>query len=137
MRTKKILNVVTIFLLILTSLNALAAGFSMIVEPSGKDLGMKVEEVLKYSPFDNFLIPGLVLFTMIGLGCILTTYFMIKKIKYHDYVLIAQGAIIMGWIIIQVAMLREFNWMHAFVGSTGVFFVIQGFSLHRKLTVSV
>lgn len=136
MRTKKILNVVTIFLLIFTSLNALAAGFSMIVEPSGKDLGMKVEDVLQYSPFDNFLIPGLVLFTMIGIGCIITTYFMVKKIKYHDYVLIAQGAIIMGWIIIQVAMLREFNWMHAVVGSIGILVTIWGYYLHKNMTIT-
>jgi hypothetical protein len=137
MKTSRILNGIAIFLLILTALNALAAGYSMIVEPTGKDLGMQAGEVLKYSPFSSFLIPGLVLFIMIGVGCLITSYFMIKKIKHHDLLLIAQGIVITGWIVIQVAMFREFNWMHAFVGSTGLYLTFCGYNLHKKMTVTI
>lgn len=132
MKTNKTLNAIGIILLIITALNALAAGFSMIVEPSGKDLGMSVESVLKYSPFASFFIPGLVLFNTIGLLSIVTVTAIIRRWKNYEVLTLFQGLIITGWIFFQVIFLREFNWLHATIGSIGLYTVCWGFILYRK-----
>lgn len=131
MRPTKTLNITGITLLIITSLNALAAGFSMIVEPTGKDLGMSVDTVLQYSPFHSFLIPGLTLFIAIGIFCIVTITGFIRKWKNRDLLVLGQGFIITGWIIIQVMFLRQFNWMHAIIGSIGIFTIVWGYLLFK------
>lgn len=132
MKLNKTINTTGIILLIITSLNALAAGYSMIVEPSGKDLGMSVDTVLKFSPFTSFLIPGIILFAVIGLLSIVTIVAVIKKWNNFDLIVIAQGIIISGWIFFQVIFLREFNWMHFTIGSIGLFTIFWGY-LHYKL----
>ncbi|HLO90943.1 MAG: hypothetical protein ACM3ME_01615 [Chloroflexota bacterium] len=132
MRPNKTLNIIGIILLIITSLNALAAGYSMIVEPTGKDLGMSVETVLQYSPFTSFLIPGITLFLTIGLLSIVTIFFVFRRWKNHDLMIIAQGFIISGWIFFQVIFLKEFNWLHAVVGSIGIYTIAWGFITYRN-----
>lgn len=132
MKISKTLNTIGIILLMITSLNALAAGFSMIVEPSGKDLGMSVESVLKYSPFNNFLIPGITLFSTIGLFCIFTVVAVFRKWKNYELVILFQVLIITGWIFFQVIFLREFNWLHAIIGSIGLYVIFWGLSLYKR-----
>jgi hypothetical protein len=127
----KTLNTIGIILLIITSLNALAAGFSMIAEPTGKDLGMTVDTILQHSPFHSFLIPGIVLFSTIGIGIIITLIAFRKKWNNYNLVVLAQGAIITGWIVIQVIFLRQFNWMHAVIGSIGLYTIVWGYMLTR------
>ncbi len=131
MKNRKTLNTIGIVLLIITSLNALAAGFSMMYEPTGKDLGMSVSTVLQHSPFHSFLIPGLVLFSTIGLGIIVTLTAFLRKWKHHNLLVLGQGTIITGWIIIQVIFLQQFNWMHAIIGSIGLYTMVWGYKLMR------
>ena len=132
MKPTKTLNLIGIILLFVTGLNALAAGLSMIVEPSGRGLGMTVESVLQHSPFHSFLIPGLTLFTAIGLFCIISAIFTIRKWKNFDYLIMLQGVILFGWIFFQIIFLRQFNWMHATFGIIGFFFFWWG-TLHRRI----
>lgn len=132
MKTNRTINITGIGLLIITAVNALAAGYSMIVEPTGKDLGMSVDAVLKYSPFHSFLIPGLTLFIFIGIFCCIAAYYAIKKLRYHEWIIMVEGAIITGWIFFQVIFLREFNLLHGIVGSIGILVFFWGYLLHRN-----
>lgn len=131
MKPNKTINIIGIILLIITGLNALAAGFSMIAEPTGKDLGMSVDTVLKYSPFTSFLIPGITLFTTIGLFSVITIISVIRKWKNFDLIILGQGLIISGWIFIQVIFLREFNWLHFVIGSIGLYTIFWGYVQYR------
>ncbi|ADI14904.1 hypothetical protein [Truepera radiovictrix] len=53
-------------LLLLLSANALFGGYSLLADPSGGGLGMPVS-LLEGSLFADFLIPGLILFSVLGL----------------------------------------------------------------------
>jgi hypothetical protein len=125
------LRIISIILLFITSLNALAAGYSFIVEPSGVDLGMNVG-YLKYSPFDTFLMPGLILFIIIGLGCVYVAVVAILKKAYYPLLVLSQGSIITGWIMVQVLMLRMFHTLHLIIFVIGVVLIITGFILPRN-----
>lgn len=61
MKTKNLL----IALLVLLSIEAIAGGGSFILFPEGY-LGMTPEAMLMQSPFQNFLIPGIILFSVLG-----------------------------------------------------------------------
>lgn len=50
------MRITIIILLFVTGLNALAAGYGFVADPSGKGLGMTTD-YLRFSPFANFLIP--------------------------------------------------------------------------------
>jgi len=56
---------VLLFLLLFLSLGALFGGGVLIIDPSG-DLFQMPVIILQNSPFNNFLIPGLFLFIVLG-----------------------------------------------------------------------
>ena len=127
-KTIKTLRIIAIVWLFIIGLNALAAGFSFMVEPSGADIGIPLS-YLQYAPFKSFFIPGLLLFMAIGLGCMLTAFFAIKYFNFYPHVLFVQGCILLGWIVIQMLMLRDVNWLHIVCGLSGLAWMVMGFLL--------
>ena len=127
----KQVRIVAIILLFITGLNALAAGYSFIVEPSGEGLGMNVG-YLKHSPFSNFLIPGLVLFVAIGMNSFVVAFIAILKKSYYSIFIQLQGCIITGWILIQILMLRMFHILHLVIFVIGIILILSGFLLPGK-----
>ena len=58
-----LLGIIQIFI----GIGAVPAGIAMIVDPSGNKLGMSLE-MLTNSPFSDFLIPGIFLLVVNGIG---------------------------------------------------------------------
>jgi hypothetical protein len=131
----KLLRTISIVLLFIIGLNAMAAGYSFMVEPTGKDIGISTE-YLRYSPFADFFIPGLVLFFANGVLSILTAVVTIKQLTYYRELLVIQGCILLGWIVIQVAMLRDFNLLHAVCSATGIILIIIGWKLRQEAHIT-
>ncbi len=103
--TKKALKRVIIILFFFTGIGAMAGGFGFIVDPSGKTLGMSTE-ILPSEVFFDFLIPGLFLFIVIGIGHILVTIlFLISRSLGVWKYLFLMGFILGIWIIIQILMI--------------------------------
>lgn len=111
-KTQYVFRIVAIVLLFIIGLNAFVAGFSFMVEPSGKGIGISTA-YLKSSPFTDFFIPGVVLFVFNGILSIGTAVVTIKKTPYYRQLIFLQGVILAGWIVAQIIMARDFNWMHA------------------------
>lgn len=79
MKTKNIL----ISMLLFIGLGAIGGGAALIISPSGKLLGGLPLSILKNTPFPDFLIPGIILFTILGLFPCLISYALIKKPVNH------------------------------------------------------
>ena len=79
MKTRKpfALNIL-LFLLLFLSLGALFGGGALMLDPTGELLQMPVT-MLKGSPFNDFLIPGLILFTILGIFPLLIFYALLKR----------------------------------------------------------
>ena len=105
------LRIIAIILLFIVAINALGAGYSFIVEPSGNDIGISTN-YLKYSPFKTFLIPGIILFIANGILNLTAAIISIRKLPYYPYWLLFQGLILLGWAVIQVIPVRDFNFLH-------------------------
>lgn len=90
-------------LLALVSLNAIAAGYAFVTEPSGAALGIP-QEWLEASPFDDYQIPGAIL---VALG-ILYAFAAVQEVRRARsawfWAGLSGGAMIV-WIIVQVAMM--------------------------------
>jgi hypothetical protein len=68
-----------ICLLLFLGLSALGGGVLLIISPSGKLLGGLPLSILDHSPFNDFLIPGIILFLVLGLSPCLLAWALIKK----------------------------------------------------------
>lgn len=114
-----------IFLQLLLGIGALFGGGALILRPDGTLLGMPLA-LLRYSPFHTFIIPGFILFTVLGFLPLITAFFLITQKKPHFcrafslykdihwawnaslYI----GFILIGWIIIEVYILQSIGLIH-------------------------
>lgn len=97
-------------------LGAMGGGMMAILNPQGP--GGMPTDALKNSPFSNYLIPGIILFTVIGLGNIISAVTIRLKLRYHGYVSSVFGWALVIWIIVQCIMLNSIVHLHV------IFFII-------------
>ena len=120
-----ILRIISIILLVFTGISACFGGIVLMMDPTGSIIQMPVE-LLKHSPFTNFLIPGLILLIIIGIGSIVTTVFVISKNKYFPKIITASGSALIIWIITQIFMLQSLSYLHFVYGGIGLILLILG-----------
>ena len=126
-KTPKIPRNIFLILLGFLGLGAIGGGGILIISPTGELLGIPLSE-LKNSPFDSFLVPGIILFTVLGLFPLLLIGALLKKPKFRlaehinlykdmhwswTFSLYIAFALI-GWIQIQMVLLQSVHWLHAF-----------------------
>lgn len=102
----KFLRILTISLLYLNGLTAIGGGMVLIIDPKGSILQLSVD-LLRNSPFNNYLIPGIIL-VFNGFFSLFTLYYVIKKKPYFPYLIIMQGCILFMWLSTQVIMIKYF-----------------------------
>jgi len=95
---------------VFVGLGALFGGLAAIINP-WNPLGMPVE-ALKYSPFSNFLIPGIILFVVIGLGNIVSAYVFRFKSSFQGHISGVFGWALVIWIVVQCIMLHAVAFLH-------------------------
>ena len=78
MKTKTARNILLILLAFL-GLGAIFGGGVLIISPSGELFGMPLS-MLANSPFNNFLVPGIILFTVLGIAPVGVTIALIKNL---------------------------------------------------------
>ena len=113
----------TLFILFLfVGIGALLGGVMAIINP--KDPGGMPNHLLKSSPFADFLIPGLILFIIVGWGSIFSAFTVYKNMKYRG---IISGVFSLGlviFIVVQCIILQTVNILHViyfFIGLVEVF----------------
>lgn len=97
-------------------IGGMVGGLPTILNPEGP-LGIPVE-ILKNSPFSNFLIPGIILFTIIGLGNVISAITILFKSRFQGYISSVFSWALVIWIVVQCIMLNAINILHI------IFFVI-------------
>lgn len=124
-------RIIAIVLLLVTGINGIVAGLLFILAPDGSMMGMSTE-YLSNAPFSNYLIPGITLFVINGLMNIMAALATIKKHRKFPLLIILQGILLSGWIIIQVEMVRDFNPLHTTMLSIGLCLCLLGIVLKSK-----
>ncbi|MCA0447921.1 MAG: hypothetical protein LCH54_17010 [Bacteroidetes bacterium] len=126
---KLFLNSLAFFLLLLNGTGAIYGGWLLISSPDGSSLQLPLD-YLKSSPFETYLIPGLILFTVNGLFSFLTLLLMILKNKKAPWFILAQGILLTGWILVQVILIQVFHPFQLIFGLTGI--ILAGIGWYGK-----
>jgi hypothetical protein len=100
-------------------LGALGGGFMLVIDPSGSALGVPLN-LLEGSPFSDFLIPGIFLLAVNGVGSMIGAGFSFTRRRYTQEIAIVLGAILVAWIVIQVIIILSFSWLHVLYFILGV-----------------
>jgi hypothetical protein len=104
---KRLANTLGI-LQVLIGIGAVPVGFMMIIDP----FGPLPIEMLKGSPFPNFLIPGIFLFSVNGVGSLIGAYLTFRRHRHACLAAVGLGAFLMAWIVVQVWSLGPpINWL--------------------------
>ena len=111
-------------------IGALFGGMGAILNPQ-EPMGMSVE-LLENSPFSSYLIPGLTLFVIIGLGNTAATFLIRSSYKYKIYLSGFLGVILVSWILIQVNILGTFHFLHGLYLVLGLIIISLNVSLLKK-----
>jgi hypothetical protein len=116
----------------LIGLGAVGGGLALVLEPSGTNLGIPLEE-LENSPFSTYLVPGIVLIMVNGVGSLVGAAASFKRHRYAGETAMALGMFLVVWIILQVYWFAAFHWLHALYLGIGVLELVLGWSLRTIL----
>ena len=81
-----------------------AGGIGMLGDPSGGNLGFSSEQ-LNATPFSDYLIPGLFLLVVIGVGHLLGGIVTFTRYRYTGEIAMFLGALLIIWIVVQVLLI--------------------------------
>ena len=129
---KIIVKLLAVILLFVNGIGAFYGGFLLITDPSGSKLHLPLS-FLEHTPFQNYLLPGIILFTVNGAFSFITLFFIFIKSKVYPWLIMAQGILLGGWIIVQMILISMFYApLHATVIVIGVVLIGCGLYLRRS-----
>ncbi len=114
----KTLRIVALVLHLFIGVGAAAGGLAAILDPIAP-LGMPLEE-LELGPFNSFLVPGIILFGLLGLGNLAAAVLRFTKRPIADISGGFLGAAMIIWIVVQCWMLQGVVFLHVLFFSFGV-----------------
>ncbi len=118
-----------LLLLLFNGITAVYGGWMLMRYPDGSGL-MMTADLLQHSPFDDFLIPGIILFITNGLLSLCITWLTVLKVKYYE--IMVQGTVLIGWIAVQMILLQTINYLHVLMLGVGLLLIALGLLLHRR-----
>lgn len=89
---------------IFIGLGALFGGGQFIIAPDGHLLGMTTQ-TLAASPFRNYLVPGIILFTFVGVAPLVAAAMTLRRHPLAPLAATAVGVILIGWISVEMVFL--------------------------------
>lgn len=113
-----------------TAVGAIPAGLAYLLDTSGARMGVTTE-LLANSPFKSFLIPGLFLLFVNGIGNAVGAYLSFTRNKYAGYAGISLGVILCLWIIIQVLCISLSSFMQPLFLVIGIAEIYLGWRVLR------
>jgi hypothetical protein len=112
------------------ALGALIGGGAFLLRPDGS-LIQADPSWLAHSPFRTYLIPGLILFVMVGLANVAAAVVAWRRAPWAGWFTAAVGAILMGWIVGEFLLVRLYHWMQPMYFGLGLVLVVAGLVFGR------
>ena len=112
-------RVALVVLQCLIGVNALIAGLLMLIDPSGARLGV-TPDLIAPSPFTSFVVPGLVLGGVIGVGHLAAARLVLKRRARAGQLALGLGVFLVLWVGVELLWLTETSWLQPVVAALGV-----------------
>ncbi len=113
-------------LLGITALNALAGGYYALSGAKGVPT-----EWLNGSPFEDYLIPGLVLFVLVGGAFLLAAIAVFVGLRIARLATFSAVLIVFIWLSVQVAIIGYVSWMQPTTAIVGIVILLLAVVLPR------
>ena len=119
-------------LLAFLGVGGIAGAVPMILSSVRHTPGIMPLSLLRHSPFQSYLVPGMILLVANGL-LPLWVYLRLKARRpFSGRWTAAQGCVLLGWLIVQCVMLRLVNWLHAVYCVLALLLIALGWALNRQ-----
>jgi hypothetical protein len=93
---------------VVLSIGALGGGLVLILAPRGEIMPLPLS-ALAGSPFDTYLVPGLILFTILGLGPLAAAALTWRRHPFAPFAALVVGAALLIWVAVEVAIIGYSN----------------------------
>jgi uncharacterized BrkB/YihY/UPF0761 family membrane protein len=103
--------------------SALFGGGNLMFNPTGSTLNMSLE-LLSGTPFGDFLIPGLILFSVFGVGSFVVLFGVLRRHRWAWFASVGLGIALVGWIVTQIFLIQTVNVLHLVYGGLGVILAV-------------
>ena len=123
-----ILGVVECFVAIL----AIPAGLSMMIDPSGSDIGISAD-MLQGTPFKSYFVPGLFLLIGNGVFQLVFAMFSFRNHRLAPILGIIIGFFLLIWICVQVYFIGFVHFLQPVFFTIAVGEIVLGILLQRKM----
>lgn len=115
----------SIGLLLILGFSAALGGIALVIDPSGSTIGLDVAG-LQETYFDNYAGPGFILFFVLGIFSLIASVLVMMKNAYYATFIFAQGALLTGWILVQLYILPETHLLQAVYLIMGLLLMLLG-----------
>ncbi len=87
-------------------------------------------EWLKGSPFKSYLVPGIVLFVVVGGSMLVAAGLLLGGQSAARLVSLEAGVVLLGWIAAQVTVMGYRSWMQPVLFAVGLAVVVLSVAMH-------
>ena len=109
----------------LIGVGAVICGTLLIIGPDGRYLQMPID-MLSKSPFRNFLIPGLILFLVNGVGNVVSAILCFKMHRIAGFGGMFFGFGLIIWLFVQINMIGGGSWLQYLYFVLGILELLLG-----------
>lgn len=124
-----------LFILIsFVAVTATLSGLIMISNPDGGVMNLP-HSLLDGTPFKDFLIPGILLSTIVSGVNLLAVFYNIRRhVNRYNWAM-AGGIMISGWIVVQMILMQAAHWLHFLYLGIGILIILLAYQLKGKWAV--
>lgn len=126
MNKEKMLSYGTGALLAIIGLGAVGCGMMLMLQPDGESIGLSLD-LLENTPFENFLIPGIVLFAINGVASLVGAFLSFKNHRYAGFATMILGVAMIIWITAEVYWIGGESFLQPTMFTVGLAELILGF----------
>jgi hypothetical protein len=105
--------------LVVLGVGAIAGGAALVAAPDGSVMHFD-KTILAGSPFPDFLLPGLILGGLFGVGSLVVAVAGIRRARLAPFFAFAIGCAQMIWIVVQLSIIKELSFLHPTMFAIGL-----------------
>lgn len=114
-----------------TAVGAIPVGFALLTDTTGRSVGLPGGWI-EATPFGSYLVPGLYLLLMNGLGMLIAAGLIVARHRWAPGLTAILGAGLVIWIAVQVVVLPETSLLQVVFGLTGLALTSIGVAWLRR-----
>jgi hypothetical protein len=117
---RRIDRAVVVILTALVGLTAIIPGWTMMTSGTVGGYRLPTDWFSRYAPFSDYVVPGMILLVVIGLGGVLTAVVNVVDHRLGPFAALAYGAILVGWILGELVFMTQTMVLTWVILATGV-----------------